>query len=160
MSNVSPSNISSALKLFIAFYSVKLANNVTYERMIKGLEQLKVNAMAGSSRMTEVLLGKQKPATVEDVPDLTFFDTTLNDSQKEAVRFALGAQDISLIHGPPGVSDLNSYSVDPLTSLSLLLRRAKHIRLLKSFANYLSNKTKRSWCVGLPMSLWITWWSD
>ncbi|SAL98729.1 hypothetical protein [Absidia glauca] len=81
---------------------VKLANNVTYERMIKGLEQLKVNAMAGSSRMTEVLLGKQKPATVEDVPDLAFFDTTLNDSQKEAVRFALGAQDISLIHGPPG----------------------------------------------------------
>jgi DNA polymerase alpha-associated DNA helicase A len=76
--------------------------------MIKGLEQLKVNAMAGSSRMTEVLLGKQKPATVEDVPDLAFFDTTLNDSQKEAVRFALGAQDISLIHGPPGVSDLNS----------------------------------------------------
>ncbi|KAI8337766.1 P-loop containing nucleoside triphosphate hydrolase protein [Chlamydoabsidia padenii] len=81
---------------------IKLANNVTYERMIKGLEQLKVTAIGGSSRMTQVLLGQQKPATVEDVPDLEFFDTTLNDSQRDAVRFALGAQDISLIHGPPG----------------------------------------------------------
>lgn len=83
--------------------SVKLANNVTYERMIKGLETLKVNAAGGSSRLAQVLLGQQKPATVEDVPDLEFYDTTLNDSQKDAVRFALGAQDIALIHGPPGV---------------------------------------------------------
>ncbi|ORZ10152.1 P-loop containing nucleoside triphosphate hydrolase protein [Absidia repens] len=81
---------------------VKLANNVTYERMIKGLELLKVNAANGSSRLAQVLLGQQKPATVEDVSDFEFFDTTLNDSQKDAVRFALGAQDIALIHGPPG----------------------------------------------------------
>ncbi|KAI8078765.1 P-loop containing nucleoside triphosphate hydrolase protein [Halteromyces radiatus] len=82
---------------------VKLANNVTYERMIKGLEQLKINASDGSSRLAQVLLGQQKPATVDDdIPDLEFYDTTLNDSQKDAVRFALAAQDISLIHGPPG----------------------------------------------------------
>jgi DNA polymerase alpha-associated DNA helicase A len=31
-----------------------------------------------------------------------FLDPTLNDSQKEAIRFALASRDIALIHGPPG----------------------------------------------------------
>jgi DNA polymerase alpha-associated DNA helicase A len=31
-----------------------------------------------------------------------FIDPTLNDSQKDAIRFALASQDIALIHGPPG----------------------------------------------------------
>ena len=41
-------------------------------------------------------------------PDLSgqepipFTDPTLNDSQKEAIRFALAANDVVLIHGPPG----------------------------------------------------------
>ena len=34
--------------------------------------------------------------------DVEFIDPSLNDSQKDAIRFALGAQDIALIHGPPG----------------------------------------------------------
>lgn len=33
-----------------------------------------------------------------------FFDPTLNDSQKDAVRFALASREVALIHGPPGVS--------------------------------------------------------
>lgn len=35
--------------------------------------------------------------------EIEFFDPTLNDSQKDAVCFALGAREIALIHGPPGV---------------------------------------------------------
>ncbi|PYH41278.1 P-loop containing nucleoside triphosphate hydrolase protein, partial [Aspergillus saccharolyticus JOP 1030-1] len=34
--------------------------------------------------------------------ELEFTDPTLNDSQKEAIRFALASRDIALIHGPPG----------------------------------------------------------
>ena len=33
-----------------------------------------------------------------------FHDTTLNDSQKNAIRFALASKEVALIHGPPGVS--------------------------------------------------------
>lgn len=33
---------------------------------------------------------------------IEFLDPTLNDSQKEAIRFALASKDIVLIHGPPG----------------------------------------------------------
>lgn len=34
--------------------------------------------------------------------DISFFDETLNPSQKEAVRFALEAKEVACIHGPPG----------------------------------------------------------
>ena len=36
--------------------------------------------------------------------EIDFIDPTLNESQKDAIKFALGAQEIALIHGPPGVS--------------------------------------------------------
>jgi DNA polymerase alpha-associated DNA helicase A len=34
--------------------------------------------------------------------DIKWFDDTLNDSQKDAIRFALASREVSLIHGPPG----------------------------------------------------------
>src|SRR5262249_59372597 len=36
------------------------------------------------------------------LPDCTPLDPALNDSQREAVRFALAAVDLAVIHGPPG----------------------------------------------------------
>lgn len=38
----------------------------------------------------------------EAIGPVEFLDPTLNDSQKEAIRFALASRDIALIHGPPG----------------------------------------------------------
>jgi DNA polymerase alpha-associated DNA helicase A len=35
----------------------------------------------------------------------------LNESQKDAIRFALASREVALIHGPPGVSFLNSITV-------------------------------------------------
>ncbi len=34
--------------------------------------------------------------------DLQFFNDHLDDSQKEAVKFALSQREMSVIHGPPG----------------------------------------------------------
>ncbi|KAI7894415.1 P-loop containing nucleoside triphosphate hydrolase protein [Mucor mucedo] len=81
---------------------VKLANSVTYERMLKGLERLQKKSQEGGSNLTNVLLGQSDLSTPQLMDDIQFFDETLNDSQKEAVRFALGSPEISLIHGPPG----------------------------------------------------------
>lgn len=51
-----------------------------------------------------VAFGHTTPLQVDydAVGSVEFTDPTLNDSQKEAVRFALASKDVVLIHGPPG----------------------------------------------------------
>lgn len=53
--------------------------------------------------LIEVLVGKRPPSPPVPLQDLQFMDPSLNPSQQEAVRFALEAPEIALIHGPPGV---------------------------------------------------------
>jgi DNA polymerase alpha-associated DNA helicase A len=54
------------------------------------------------TRLIQVLLGMSQPSAKVHVADLTFFDSALNPSQKEAVKFALEAPEVACIHGPPG----------------------------------------------------------
>ncbi|KAI0057300.1 P-loop containing nucleoside triphosphate hydrolase protein [Artomyces pyxidatus] len=98
---------------------VKLANSVTYDRMEKTLDQLErtviptsaTGATDGDSpkpdltRLTETLLGIAKLSPSLRTQDLVFFDDSLNQSQKEAVKFALESPEIACIHGPPGKSN-------------------------------------------------------
>ncbi len=44
----------------------------------------------------------QQAAAFQPLPEIHFFSDSLNDTQREAVRFALSAQDVAIIHGPPG----------------------------------------------------------
>lgn len=53
--------------------------------------------------LIEVLVGKRPPSQPITYEGLQFMDPSLNPSQQEAVRFALEAPEIALIHGPPGV---------------------------------------------------------
>ena len=51
----------------------------------------------------KVIFGHATPTPVSpDKVTVEFTDPTLNDSQKEAIRFALSSPEIALIHGPPG----------------------------------------------------------
>lgn len=54
--------------------------------------------------LQNVLLGLSSPGTADasQIKDLEFLDPTLNESQKDAIRFALSSPEIALIHGPPG----------------------------------------------------------
>lgn len=59
---------------------------------------------AENNRLAElrgVLLGSRTPA-FQKVVALQLFYKNLNDSQIQAVRFALSAEDVAIIHGPPG----------------------------------------------------------
>jgi hypothetical protein len=59
---------------------------------------------AKSSRLAilrDVLLAKQ-PASFEKVETHQALNKNLNDSQNQAVAFALSANDVAIIHGPPG----------------------------------------------------------
>lgn len=60
------------------------------------------------THLTRVLLGQSKPSEKVPIQELTFFDSTLNQSQKEAVKFVLESPEVGCIHGPPGMCDHNS----------------------------------------------------
>ncbi|RJS71285.1 IGHMBP2 family helicase [Methanophagales archaeon] len=74
-------------------------NDVTFQRMKDALKAFK--------RLPEwrraKLLGKTEPEfNAGDGDELEFFNESLNNSQREAVRKSLAARDFFLIHGPPG----------------------------------------------------------
>lgn len=72
------------------------------------MEKLKKMEEREFSPLIRVVFGLESPSKPPESPEasksnMEFFDSTLNDSQKDAVCFALGAREIALIHGPPGV---------------------------------------------------------
>ena len=54
--------------------------------------------------LMRVLFGLSSPSSpdMSSTKDIAFIDSSLNDSQKEAIRFALASPEVALIHGPPG----------------------------------------------------------
>lgn len=54
------------------------------------------------TRLTQVLLGMSAPSARAAITDIAFFDPSLNQSQKDAVKFALSSPEVACIHGPPG----------------------------------------------------------
>ncbi|KAN0094683.1 hypothetical protein V8E55_002970 [Tylopilus felleus] len=92
---------------------VKLANSVTYDRMDKAIDHLEKLVMPSTRKPDDktsyeltplicVLLGISPPSKPSKLVDITFFDQSLNPSQKAAVQFALAAPEVACIHGPPG----------------------------------------------------------
>ncbi|KAJ6166564.1 hypothetical protein N7470_002011 [Penicillium chermesinum] len=83
---------------------IKLANDVTYRRMKQTMEKMAKLGEGEHSHFMRLAFGHTTPlqANYEATGPIEFTDPTLNDSQKDAIRFALGSQDIALIHGPPG----------------------------------------------------------
>lgn len=94
------------------------------------MEKLKKLEEGDYSNLIRVLFGMDSPSPVPSNLEqsesfsgpMSFLDQTLNDSQKEAIRFALASREVALIHGPPGVSSSVLRIVNYLTHL----RRAKH----------------------------------
>jgi superfamily I DNA and/or RNA helicase len=78
------------------------SDEISRQRQRQGLD--KAEAASTASRFAElrdVLLGYRAPAFhASDAPYP--LGKTLNESQLEAVRFALSAQDVAILHGPPG----------------------------------------------------------
>ena len=105
---------------------VKLANDITYKRYVyylgtvrtgygKGLmwgdrmnwtmERLEKTTENEYTTLMRVLFGLGTPTPVsQEEAKVDFVDHTLNDSQRDAVRFGLASREVALIHGPPGVS--------------------------------------------------------
>ncbi|KAF5384145.1 hypothetical protein D9615_003261 [Tricholomella constricta] len=125
---------------------VKLANSVTYDRMEKALDQLEKRvsgpkddkASNESIRLSQLLLGMVPRSEPQPVQDLRFFDESLNDSQKEAIKFCLEAPEVACIHGPPGTGKTHTLIelIRQLTSISSY--NPKPLKLLVCGASNLS----------------------
>ncbi|KAK2807241.1 hypothetical protein FQN50_005528 [Emmonsiellopsis sp. PD_5] len=85
-------------------WMVKLANDVTYRRMKQTMIKMESMSESEYTYFMRVIFGHTTPSPVDltSIGTIDFFDPTLNDSQKEAIRFALASREIALIHGPPG----------------------------------------------------------
>ncbi|POY70018.1 hypothetical protein BMF94_6982 [Rhodotorula taiwanensis] len=85
---------------------VEVANPTTFVRQEFFLRRAlrKLEAAEPLSPLLAVLLGQQKPSVLKRTAEepLRLIDDKLNDSQKDAVEFALASNEVALIWGPPG----------------------------------------------------------
>ncbi|KAH9854233.1 P-loop containing nucleoside triphosphate hydrolase protein [Lenzites betulinus] len=128
---------------------VKLANSVTYDRMDKALNQLEKivlpNADAKDDKflpkmtpLVRVLMGMTAPSERVPVKDLKFFDPSLNASQQEAIRFAIGSPELACIHGPPGTGKTHTL-IELIRQLTIVTPvNPKPLRLLVCGASNMS----------------------
>ncbi|KAF2014895.1 P-loop containing nucleoside triphosphate hydrolase protein [Aaosphaeria arxii CBS 175.79] len=121
-------DVPSGNKLWI----VKLANDVTYKRMNQTMSRLQKFQEQEHTPLMHVLFGQASPTPPPSdnndpsspLHNLTWNDPSLNNSQKEAIRFALGSREIACIWGPPGTGKTH-------TLIELILQMLKqNLRLL------------------------------
>ncbi|XP_067849812.1 DNA-binding protein SMUBP-2 isoform X2 [Heptranchias perlo] len=86
-----------------AYKLLKLANDVTYNRLKNALKALSRYHAGPTSNLIDVLFGTSEPSSLsQNLKSLELFNPSLDDSQKEAVHFALSQKEVAIIHGPPG----------------------------------------------------------
>ncbi|NXM68862.1 SMBP2 protein, partial [Serilophus lunatus] len=85
-----------------SFRLLKLANDVTYNRLKRALTALKQYRGGPASDLIDVLFFASAPRASSETKPLKFFNTSLDASQREAVSFSLAQRELAIIHGPPG----------------------------------------------------------
>ncbi|WEW57348.1 DNA helicase [Emydomyces testavorans] len=107
-------------------FRIKLTNDITYRRMKQTMSKMEQMPESDHTHFMQVLFGHTAPSSPDwtCVSSLNFIDPSLNDSQKEAIRFALASREIALIHGPPGTGKTHT-----LVELILQLLR-RNLRIL------------------------------
>lgn len=82
---------------------LKLANDVTYKRMKNALNVLNGYSNGPAATLINVLFGDSQPSGMRtNCDELKFLNPNLDESQREAVSFALSQKELAIIHGPPG----------------------------------------------------------
>uniref|UniRef100_A0A8C5ITP1 DNA-binding protein SMUBP-2 n=1 Tax=Junco hyemalis TaxID=40217 RepID=A0A8C5ITP1_JUNHY len=85
-----------------SFRLLKLANDVTYNRVKRALTALKQYRGGPASDLIDVLFFASAPRAFPETKPLEFFNGSLDESQREAVSFSLAQRELAIIHGPPG----------------------------------------------------------
>lgn len=80
----------------------RIAPDVTFRRMHDALNWLRTGPGPEQKRLVEVAFGQREPAFAEARPWPLPPDPRLDESQRAAVQHALFAEQLALVHGPPG----------------------------------------------------------
>lgn len=83
------------------WYRIDLSPDETTRRRQMGAMARARTASGRSGKLRDTLLGK-RPLRFRDANSSIDFQTFLNPPQQDAVAFALSAQDVAVLHGPPG----------------------------------------------------------
>jgi superfamily I DNA and/or RNA helicase len=78
-----------------------LGSDATHRRMMKALQQAARSKQPEQARLRAVFHGLE-PATIRSGEEFGWFNARLNQWQQDAVRGAMAADDVYLVHGPPG----------------------------------------------------------
>lgn len=85
-----------------ATYRLDLANDeMARQRQLAALERARTARRDRLAELRDIILGENSP-TFQPESSWSVLDESLNFSQREAVRFALSARDLAIMHGPPG----------------------------------------------------------
>ena len=76
------------------------ADEVTRQRQLAAINEAR-EASGRLGQLRDILMGQHPPEFSHTFHELEFA-SPLNPSQQEAVQFALAAEDLAIIHGPPG----------------------------------------------------------
>lgn len=88
-----------------SYYLVKIANDVTYRRLKLAINNLKQNRFdSRADDLRDLLFDKTTKLSLVTSDDyaIKFFNEQLDHSQRDAVKFALAAKHLAIVHGPPG----------------------------------------------------------
>ncbi len=82
----------------------RVAPDVTFRRLDDAMRELQLRLPGPSGSLRAAAFGERTPVFAEapDEAELRFLDDRLDASQRAAVAHALRADDLALIHGPPG----------------------------------------------------------
>lgn len=86
-------------------FRLEMAENATtYQRMYEALHAVRNTEHSRLAYFRDISLGLKQPRLGDPVDPgkMKFLDPTLNEDQKKAVCLAHEAEDVFLIHGPPG----------------------------------------------------------
>jgi superfamily I DNA and/or RNA helicase len=98
-------------------------DEVSYREMNQALSAVILAQGNRLAELRDVLLGARQATFRKHKADDLFYPSALNDSQLEAVRHVTSAQDVAIIHGPPGTGKTTTL----VQAIMETIRRERHV---------------------------------
>ena len=133
---------------------LQIPDDVTHSRLLNAIELLRKDLppeFGASQSLRDVLLLGREPSVSKSNSRIEMFNKSLDNSQVEAIRFACQANELAIIHGPPGTGKTTTLCEIILQSLKkqklkILVCAASNMavdNLLDKVVNKLDDELKR-----------------